>query len=52
MAKKPTPAKSEAVVAVSGVSVSAKPAPEFVACRQCSYPADCERRVKCRKGFK
>jgi hypothetical protein len=52
MAKKPTAPKAETSVAVSSVAVSTAPAPKFVACRQCSYPADCERRAKCHKGFK
>jgi hypothetical protein len=36
MAKKPTKAE----------------APVFTPCAQCSYPADCARAAKCRKGFK
>lgn len=46
MARKPK--KSEVEVAEpSPVEV-----PKFTPCRQCGNPGDCERRAKCRKGFK
>jgi hypothetical protein len=43
MAKKATP---------KVVMEEAAPAPVFTPCAQCSYPADCARAAKCRKGFK
>lgn len=46
MAKKVTPKAEKLEV------VPEQEAPKFTACRQCSYPADCESRAKCRKGFK
>ena len=53
MAKAPKKAAEKVVAAVGTVAVSPKPeAPKFTPCRQCGYPADCERRAKCRKGFK
>ncbi len=43
--------KATKKVEAETVEVVAVP-PKFTPCRQCGYPADCERRAKCRKGFK
>jgi hypothetical protein len=49
MARKPKKGDAETVEVVAPAAAEA---PKFTPCRQCGYPADCERRSKCTKGFK
>jgi hypothetical protein len=51
-AAKPKAAKKAETVEVVGAEAAPAPTPKFTPCRQCGYPADCERRSKCTKGFK